>query len=134
MTAAPRIAVMKFGGTSVATIEQRTHLVERVRDALSANFAPVLVVSAMGRAPAPYSTDALLALLDGESATPESDLLLSCGESIAAAVVAKHLRDNGIVARAFTGREAGILTDARYGNARISAVDPTALLGAIAAG
>jgi len=134
MSVKPQIAVMKFGGTSVATPEQRAHLLARVRDAVAAGFSPVLVVSAMGRAPAPYSTDALLALLDGESATPESDLLLACGENIAAAVVAKYLRDNAIPARAFTGREAGIRTDARHGNARILAVDPTGLLGAIAAG
>ncbi len=134
MSARPRIAVMKFGGTSVATPEQRGHIASRVRDAMASGFAPVVIVSAMGRAPAPYATDSLLALLDGESATPESDLLLACGENIAAAVVAKFLRDNGVAARAFTGREAGVHTDARYGNARIRSVDPTALSAAIEAG
>ena len=134
MTESTRIAVMKFGGTSVATPEQREHIAARVRDAIADGFAPVLVVSAMGRSPEPYSTDVLLALLGGESATPESDLLLSCGENIAAAVVAKFLRDSGIAARAFTGREAGLLTDARHGNARIRSVDPASLSAAIEAG
>ncbi|HUY11095.1 MAG TPA: aspartate kinase, partial [Candidatus Dormibacteraeota bacterium] len=130
----PRIAVLKFGGTSVATPEQRVHLVARVREAREVGFSPVAIVSAMGRAPAPYATDVLLALLDGESATPESDLLLSCGESIAAAVVAKTLRDNGVPARAITGREAGIITDERFGNARITVVHPDALIELIAQG
>ena len=65
MNATARIAVLKFGGTSVATREQRQVAFGRVRDAREAGFATVAVVSAMGRSPEPYATDTLLALLAG---------------------------------------------------------------------
>ena len=51
MNATARIAVLKFGGTSVATREQRLLAFGRVRDARDAGFATVAVVSAMGRSP-----------------------------------------------------------------------------------
>ena len=41
------IAVLKFGGTSVATREQRRVAFERVRDARSDGFATVAVVAAI---------------------------------------------------------------------------------------
>ena len=60
MNLTARVAVLKFGGTSVATAEQRAIACARVRDARDAGFAVVAVVSAMGRAPEPYATDTLL--------------------------------------------------------------------------
>ncbi|MGB8627614.1 MAG: hypothetical protein WCD03_15810, partial [Candidatus Cybelea sp.] len=65
MNATARIAVLKFGGTSVATREQRLLAFGRVRDACDSGFATVAVVSAMGRSPEPYATDSLLSLLGG---------------------------------------------------------------------
>ena len=74
------VLVQKFGGTSVATPQGRAALRARVRDALDAGRSPVVVVSAMGRAGAPYATDTLLSLLDGYEAVPlEADLLAACG-------------------------------------------------------
>ena len=67
MNATARVAVLKFGGTSVATRERREVAYRRVRDARDAGFATVAVVSAMGRAPGPYATDTLLALLGGRA-------------------------------------------------------------------
>lgn len=119
-----RVAVLKFGGTSVATSDQRTVAVERVRDARSAGFATVAVVSAMGRPPEPYATDSLLRLVGGRTGTANADLLLSAGELIAAAVVADALCEAGIEAAALTGAQAGIVTDGRHGDATILRVEP----------
>lgn len=122
-----RIAVLKFGGTSVADRAQRALAVDRIVAAIDEGFAPVAVVSAMGRAPSPYATDSLLALLEGAPGTAAADVLLSTGELIAAAVVADALVQRGIAARALTGAQAGIRTDDRHGDAEIVQVDPQPL-------
>jgi aspartate kinase len=128
VTAVRQIAVLKFGGTSVATPDHRAQAIARVRDARDGGFGPVAVVSAMGRLPDPYATDALLALGGGASATRNADLLASCGETIAAAVMASELCVLGIEAVALTGAQAGIVTDAKHGDATILRVDPHAVL------
>jgi aspartate kinase len=106
-----------------------------VRAAIDEGRAPVVVVSAMGRAGAPYATDTLLALLDGYAAVPrEADLLASCGEVVSAVVVAHELRADGVPAMAFTGAEAGVLTDGEFGDASVLTVDPAPLRAAITDG
>ncbi|MHB8441613.1 MAG: aspartate kinase [Candidatus Tyrphobacter sp.] len=121
------VAVLKFGGTSLATAEQRAMARLRMREALDEGHAVVAVVSAMGRAPEPYATDSLLALVDGRASTRNSDLLLATGEMIAAAVFAQELEAAGTPAVALTGAQAGIVTDERFGDATILRVDPAAL-------
>ncbi len=122
MTQARR-AVLKFGGTSVATRDQRELAFARVRDARADGFATVAVVSAMGRAPSPYATDTLLEAIDGRSGSANADLLLACGELLSAAIFADELTAAGVPARALSGASAGIVTDARYGDATILRVD-----------
>ncbi|MDP2858320.1 MAG: aspartate kinase, partial [Bacillota bacterium] len=61
-----RVIVQKFGGTSVATMESRRLIAARVSEAMGEGFSPVIVVSAMGRAGDPYSTDTLIALAKSE--------------------------------------------------------------------
>ncbi len=130
--AARPIVVMKFGGTSVATPEGRSALASRVVAAIEAGSAPVVVVSAMGRAGDAYATDTLLGLVEGLPADArERDLLASAGEIVSAVVIAHELRAAGIDARAFTGADAGIATDGVFGSATITEVYPGALLSAI---
>lgn len=131
MNATARVAVLKFGGTSVATCDQRTIAFERIRDAREQGYATVAVVSAMGRAPEPYATDTLLSLIGGQTGNANADLLLSCGELISATVFAEELRAGGTDAVALTGAQAGIVTNDKHGDATILYVDParvTALL------
>lgn len=120
-------AVLKFGGTSVATEEQRNLLIARVRDARASGFRTVAVVSAMGRKPEPYATDSLLSLMHGVSGNRNADMLLSAGELISAAVVANELSLVGIRAVALTGAQAGIITNDVHGDARILRVEPHAI-------
>jgi len=118
-----KIAVLKFGGTSVASPETRRTAVARIREALERGEMPVAVVSAMGRAPEPYATDSLLSLVDGARSGPNADFLLASGELIAAAVLACELERENIAAVAFTGAQAGIVTDGKHGDATILRVD-----------
>lgn len=145
MTEAPRtptrpapdapVVIMKFGGTSVAHADGRAAVARHVAKALEDGKAPVVVVSAMGRSGAPYATDTLLSLVEGlPTDARERDLLASVGETIAAVVTAHELRAAGVAAVAFSGPEAGILTDGRHTEATVTAVDPRPLSEAIAAG
>ena len=118
-----RRAVLKFGGTSVATRDQRELAFARIRDARADGFATVAVVSAMGRAPSPYATDTLLQAIDGRSGSANADMLLACGELLSAAIFADELTAAGVPARALSGASAGIVTDAHYGDATILRVD-----------
>ena len=119
---------MKFGGTSVATDEGRASLRARVRQALDSGRAPVVVVSAMGRRGAPYATDTLLDLVDGCDDPHGRDLLASVGEVVSSVVVAHELTCDGIAARAFSGGDAGIVTDGVAQAATITEIFPSALL------
>ncbi len=126
-----RIVVQKFGGTSVATREGRQRVADRVAAACQEGLQPVVVVSAMGRTGDPYATDTLIGLArDACSETParEMDLLLSCGETISAVVLANVLRSRGMAAVALTGAQAGIITDDTFGAAHILQVEPPRLL------
>lgn len=133
MTQSRPVVVMKFGGTSVATTDARAAVARRVIETLEAERAPVVVVSAMGRAGSPYATDTLLSLVADLPATArDQDLLASVGEIISAVVVAAELRAAGIEARAFTGAEAGIRTDGVHGNATVTEIHPEALIETLA--
>ncbi len=116
--------VMKFGGSSLATDELREIAASRVLDAVRRGDAPVVVCSALGRAPDPYATDSLAELLGPIRSGPNRDLLLACGEAIACAVFAELLTSLGAPAQAMTGIQAGITTDDRHGEAEILDVDP----------
>jgi aspartate kinase len=126
-----RIIVQKFGGTSVATPEGRAQVALKVKEALKRDYRTVVVVSAMGRVGEPYATDTLIRLIkdiDSETPSRELDLLMSCGEIISTVVLTQVLKVNGIEAMAFTGGQAGIITDHVFNNARIKEIKPQNLL------
>jgi aspartate kinase len=132
-----RILVQKFGGTSVATEERRAQVAAKVLGAVSENYAVVAVVSAMGRGGDPYATDTLIKLatdINKETTAREMDLLMSCGEVISGAVLAATLQSHGLRTALLTGGQAGIITNAEYGEARILRVDPKEILRELKAG
>lgn len=120
-----RLIVQKFGGSSLATASLRQKVVRHIKQAQEKGYALVVVVSALGRKGDPYATDTLLDFLAQTApALParETDLLLSCGECIAAAVVAAELQQAGCSAVALAGWQAGIVTDEHFGRAEIKRV------------
>lgn len=125
--------VYKFGGTCLADEEGRGFASLHCRRCLEAGDGLVVVVSAMGRAGDPYSTDTLLAM--APTAGPrERDNLAACGEIAACAVMAERLRTDGVRAEALTGWEAGIATDGAQGSAEITAVDTSRIRECLAGG
>jgi aspartate kinase len=126
------VLVMKFGGTSVATPEARTTSAGRVISAKEQGFAPVVVVSAIGRKGAPYATDTLISFLkdvDPQVAPHprELDMMMACGEILSSVVFAHTLKARGYPAVALTGLQAGIETDDSFGVARIRSIDPSGI-------
>ncbi|HEX3032563.1 MAG TPA: aspartate kinase, partial [Bacillota bacterium] len=126
-----KFLVQKFGGTSVATREKRDQVVGHIAQAFQAGYAPVVVVSAMGRQGEPYATDSLLALASqgGGAISPrEMDQLLACGEIISGTLLTNTLNGSGYKAVFLTGGQAGIITDEEFGSARIIKVQPAEIL------
>ncbi len=116
------IIVQKYGGTSVSTEESRARIAKNAIDAHQKGDGVVIVVSAMGRNGAPYATDTLIGLYNSiieERDTRELDLLMSCGETISATIMAATIRAHGIDCAAVTGFQAGIITDDIHGDANV---------------
>ena len=120
-----RIIVQKFGGSSLGDSNIRKEALQRVWEAVENGLTPVVVVSAMGRKGDPYATDTLLDLLyemNPKASGVNTDLLLSCGEIISAAIFAEGLCKLGLQAVALTGWQSGIQTDDMHQGARVLSV------------
>ncbi|MCC9144072.1 MULTISPECIES: aspartate kinase [unclassified Arthrobacter] len=126
------LIVQKFGGSSVADAEGIKRVATRVVDTHAAGNEVVVVVSAMGD-----STDELLDLagqITTLSNAREMDMLLSAGERISMALLAMAINELGGSAQSFTGSQAGMITDAIHGKARIIDVSPHRIKTAIEKG
>ena len=126
------IVVQKYGGTSVGDAERIRRVADRIARTRREGHDVVVAVSAMGD-----TTDELVALAERVSKRPparELDLLLTSGERISMALLAMALHDQGVPAKSFTGSQAGIITDAVHGKARIKNVTPGRLHDALADG
>ena len=134
---AESIIVMKFGGTSIRDDESRTAAVEHIGRHADSGKQVVVVVSAMGRKGGPYATDTLISLLKdiGEPVNPaELDSVMSIGEILSSAYFSHLLSQNGLPAQAFTGSQAGILTDDNPGDAEILEINPARIRNVLNAG
>ncbi|AQX81113.1 aspartate kinase [Plantibacter sp. VKM Ac-2885] len=123
------LIVQKFGGSSVADAESIKRVAKRIVETRKAGNEVVVAVSAMGD-----TTDELLDLAHEVTPIPaprELDMLLSSGERISMALLAMAISSMGYVARSFTGSQAGMITDAQHGAARIVDVTPVRLREAL---
>jgi aspartate kinase len=117
------LIVQKFGGSSVADAESIKRVAARIARTKEAGHDVVVTVSAMGD-----TTDDLIDLAHQVSRLPHSremDMLLTTGERISMSLLAMAIGDLGFDARSFTGSQAGMMTDAQHGRARIVDVTPT---------
>ena len=123
------LVVQKYGGSSVADAERIKRVAERIVATRKAGSDVVVVVSAMGD-----TTDELLDLAGQVAPVPpgrELDMLLTAGERISMALLAMAIGNLGHQARSFTGSQAGVITTARHGAARIIDVTPGRIQGAV---
>ena len=123
------LVVQKYGGSSVADAACVKRVAQRIVETRKNGYDVVVVVSAMGD-----STDELIELAEQVSPHPparELDMLLTAGERISMAVLAMAISDLGVEARSFTGSQAGVITDATHGKARIIDVTPGRIRSAL---
>ncbi len=123
------LIVQKFGGSSVADAESIKRVAKRIVETRKAGNDVVVAVSAMGD-----TTDELIDLAHEVTPMPdprEMDMLLTTGERISMALLAMAIKSMGVDARSYTGSQAGMITDARHGSARIVDVTPTRLREAL---
>ena len=116
------LIVQKFGGSSVADAESVKRVAKRIVETRRAGNEVVVAVSAMGD-----TTDALLDLAAECPPIPaprELDMLLTAGERISMALLAMTIKGMGIEALSFTGSQAGMITTAEHGSAKIVDVTP----------
>ncbi len=121
-----RLRVLKFGGTSLYGQRCWQKAVRHVLAYDRRQYSLLIVVSAMGREGAPYATDTLIELAESfcdNLPRRDMDLMMSCGELIAAVAMAGALRSAGLQTLALTGRQAGIVTDDGFGDARVRRVE-----------
>jgi aspartate kinase len=116
------LIVQKYGGSSVSDAQSIKRVAKRIAEAKRAGNDVVVVVSAMGD-----TTDELVDLAAQISPMPpqrEMDILLTAGERISMALLAMAITNLGVKAKSFTGQQAGLITDAVHGRARIVDVVP----------
>src|SRR3954467_14208 len=126
------LVVQKYGGSSVADAESIKRVARRIVETRKAGHSVCVVVSAMGD-----TTDELLDLANQVAPLPpgrELDMLLTSGERISMALLAMAIANLGHEARSFTGSQAGVITDAVHGKARIIDVTPGRIQTALNAG
>ncbi|MCR6570184.1 aspartate kinase [Campylobacter insulaenigrae] len=115
------LVVQKYGGTSVGTLERIDEVAKRVAQSKKKYDKLVVVVSAMSGV-----TNELIDFAHHFSKNPsgrEMDMLLSSGERVTSSLLAIALNEMGLKAIAFSGRNAGIVTDNIYTKARIEFID-----------
>ena len=123
------LIVQKFGGSSVADAESIKRVAKRIVETRKAGNSVVVAVSAMGD-----TTDELVDLAHEVTPFPdgrELDMLLTTGERISMALLAMAIKSMGVDARSYTGSQAGMITDAQHGAARIVDVTPVRLREAL---
>ena len=115
-----KMAVLKFGGTSVSSKSSREKVIEKILEKYDQGYKTLVVVSAMGRSGEPYATDTLMELVKPIAINNrEMDLLLSCGEIISVIILANEILQKGYKVSILTANDAGIETDSNFGNAEI---------------
>jgi len=123
------LVVQKYGGSSVADADGIKRVAQRIVATRKAGNSVAVVVSAMGD-----TTDELRDLANQVSPAPpgrELDMLLTAGERISMALLAMAIANLGLEARSFTGSQAGVITDATHGKARIIDITPGRIQAAL---
>ena len=109
--------VIKFGGTSVGSIEKIIAVAKIVKKKLGKDNKIIVVVSAMTG-----KTNELVKQSEKISKSfnkRELDVLLTSGEQVTTALLAGALKEEGVKAKSYMGWQVPILTDGDHNNARI---------------
>ena len=109
--------VLKFGGTSVGTIERIQHVANIIKKEQNSGNKLIVVVSAMAG-----KTNELIKLsnkISEEFSKRELDVLLSSGEQVTCALLSGALLKKDVKAKSWLNWQIPILTEGEHTNARI---------------
>ena len=116
------VLVMKFGGTSVATLDRIRRAAKRVGREVANGHEVIVIVSAMaGR------TNELVGWVNETSPfydAREYDAVVSSGENVTAGLMALTLQEMDIPARSWQGWQVPVRTTSAHGAARIEEIPP----------
>jgi aspartate kinase len=117
--------VQKFGGTSVADLDQIRAAAGRVKSEMARGNQVAVVISAMAGSTSQLAAWAIEAapLHDAR----EYDAVLASGEQVTAGLMALALQELGVDARSWLGWQLPIRTDGAHGKARIQAIETAEL-------
>ena len=113
--------VLKFGGTSVGSIERIMHAADIVKKEHSLGNQIIVVVSAMSG-----KTNELISLSDSISKKfnkRELDVLLSSGEQVTSSLMAGALTSAGVKSKSWMSWQIPIFTSGEHANARIENIN-----------
>lgn len=116
------LIVQKFGGSSVANAERVFNVADIVTKTYEKGNDVIVVVSAQGD-----TTDDLIEKakeINPDASRREMDMLLTAGEQMSAALLAMAIEKLGYPVVSLLGWQAGFLTSAAYGSARIRRITP----------
>mgnify|MGYP005634257911 FL=1 len=114
------LLVMKFGGTSLATIELIKKAAERVKVEVSRGYEVIVIVSAMSG-----KTNELIGWVNKTSSVydaREYDAIVSSGEQVTAGLLALVLQNLDIPARSWQGWQVPLKTSSNHSSARIEEI------------
>ena len=114
------ILVMKFGGTSVATLDRIKRAAKRVGREVANGYDVIVIVSAMSG-----ETNKLVGFV-GETSplydAREYDAVVSSGENVTAGLMALTLQEMDVPARSWQGWQVPVMTTAAHSAARIEEI------------
>ena len=109
--------ILKFGGTSVGTIERIQHVAKIIQKERSNGSKVIAVVSAMSG-----KTNELINLskkISNEFNKRELDVLISSGEQVTCALLSGALLELNVQAKSWLNWQIPIVTEGEHANARI---------------
>ena len=127
-----KIVVLKFGGTSVGTIEKIKKVAIIINNYRKKKYKVIVISSAMSGV-----TNDLIKKSKGISknfSNEEYDVLVSSGEQIACSLLAGRLIQNGIKSRSWLAWQIPILTDGSHKYSRINKINKYKILKYIKSG
>ncbi|MBM3631477.1 MAG: aspartate kinase [Alphaproteobacteria bacterium] len=128
-----QIVVKKFGGTSLANVDNIHHVANVIQQSQQKQPTCVVVVSAMAGTTnnLQYWCNELGGAL---GPNPDRDLVLSSGEMITAGLLSLALQSRGVPARAWTGWQVPIVTNEDWGRCDAVFTGASALQSDLASG
>ena len=114
------VLVMKFGGTSVATLDRIARAAKRVGVEVAKGYDVIVIVSAMAG-----KTNELVGWVNQTSPlfdAREYDAVVASGETITAGLMALRLQEMEILARSWHGWQVPVRTTANHSAARIEEI------------